>query len=510
MGIGYHLPMLLALASIALALESFHWFEPLDAAMLGTVNAISDGADAISDPAPPENPVALTLLVRDEAFNETFGRRLPADRVALGKAIDEVASAKPSVLAIDVDIAPIDPIPSDQDPWKTAPFDSIRKALEQGIHVVGVVYPGRAGDDWIARLCKGLGSTPPQGQLYLANADVSYEDISPSIIRMPPPLGPLHERKPSEEAPPKKTVPNPPLSLGLAAGLAAPDVPPSSRTLPYRQQAQALLEHSTLCALPKFHPLTHSGGAASTHDKPPRNELIHYRAPRVLQEVRHYQEDFAAPGARWRQLATGKVVVLGLSAFESLDLHYTPIGLQHGATIHTAIAASVFKPLRPNHAAGFRFDVLVGLFFLVVHGLLGVFAVWAHRHHMQFIPSLIQVLAPVLALAAAVFLAAHRAPTLLFTGDWINPVPMLLGLCIHTYAEGLHAGAHPASHGHKHLGDWWREWRDAVKVHTAALLGRPQGGAPTAGSRLDASVWWLVHLLLGGLALYGLAQLRPH
>ena len=135
------------------------------------------------------------------------------------------------------------------------------------------------------------------------------------------------------------------------------------------------------------------------------------------------------------------------SLYGEEDKFRTPLGDQYGVELQAFGAYSQIDPLDELKYWSFAIDMLIGLLSAIVFQIL-----WASAMHSVpqskcrfFFISMVFV---VLILAAWVL--AWNTPNMLKNGIWMNPMIILVGLFIHSYASVIERVGEHKSHAHAH------------------------------------------------------------
>lgn len=471
------LPLILVLASLALVLEASHKFHIFDDAMLTLVSKLKP-------PAPTEvlHDKLVTVMVTRQMFETELNRKLPIDKVALRTVIEALGEQEPKVVAIDVDAIPDGPPPPEGSSQAPPMQEAILTLLQRGIHVVAVSYPrltekhASQARDWRRLYCKAAvdikDTGKGKGKLYWASAWLQSEGGGDSVLRYSPPGKAEKVAEENESLLPLGLVlwaaTETAMESGTRAGANAtvPPNQPAGRAEALRRQASAYCETVLASNTGHAKPSKPASGARAP-DEP--DALINYfgRTPLEL-ELSSIRE------LKLRKLdLQGKAVMLGVSSFEKVDTHLTPLGQLPGAVVHSLVAASVGVPLAEDHLMAFGLDVLMGYVFMVM--LLGLRegskAVEARAPKAHTLLRLINVATPLIPLLITALFVLVCMPRLTSSGLWLNPLPVLMGLLIHLYAELTEREAgHEVSLGKEEPDVAWRSSpRQFFKLFLAQL-----------------------------------------
>lgn len=483
------LPTIAFLASLTAFLSSCSAMRSLEAAMISTAVEVAHpfrGSAAESQDEKPGNaPRISVLMIPRTAFQREWEGKLPVDKEKLAALVRRLGEAVPRVVAIDIDAIPVQPAPPPKAPRQADEpplVAAIRSLLEKGISVVALDYhapspqeaadhgtregkqPGAAqkerkerGDGWRSYLCDTTRGEAA-AKLYWASPFLDLAGESSGVLRYPT----AHQAEQTAAAGQGL------LPLGLVVAAAAQAHGASSRGTSSDSIERSLMkDHADHCKsaddrLRAGMPL--QGGVA-----PPPNGVVNYFAKDVIEFIplEHVSDE------ELKQFA-GKVVVVGIDSYPSVDEHPTPIGRQRGAVIHALIAQSFFDKLSENHLLAWGVDVALGAAFVLLFFLFHAWgeAIRSRAQEAFAVARVVSLLVPLVPLVLLVPCVVVSAPILGFHGLWLNPLPMVIGLAIHLYAE-LTQSAHGG--GASSAGEFLRAKHAEWKLHwmrARAVLAR--------------------------------------
>lgn len=435
------------LVSATAILEDQHAFRSVDdfaLALAVGASAQSGAKEMIASGAGMSHRVTV-LLVGEELFETAFERRLPVDPDKLAELIRKITARGPARIAIDVDLAkPLQVAAVTNAAEKRCDASAppmhlaLREALSKGIDVFGITYERHTQNGRMARnaelleLCKLESACPrddkadsvSHGRFHLASPQVVTLGTVQSVVDIPHFDGRA-------------------ASLGFAAACIPPiDTEVEKRCLRFGPQqenfycdllAAAASENVRLIGVDDD---GRTVGAEGQPDQP-RTAFINF-LPRAENQVTVVVVDsMDALEALPPGLIAGKIVFLGLQSFGALDEFVTPAGRKAGAVVHAYVANSMLSdPLEPNHLWAALIDFAIGLLFsLIAVTIQGKLGRW-HRTAPNLFSAVHIILLPLL-LAIAFVIVLTLMPWFMARAEWLNPLPMLLGLTAHAYLEAI-------------------------------------------------------------------------
>lgn len=476
------LRLLLFLACVTVVLEHFHVFQRLDAYALTIVGQMSPPPET-QKPGELGDVVAVSASTR-MFEGPVFGFKLPVNRDGVAQMLATLApprnnhggsadtTARPAVIAIDVDITPLldPPGPACYPPAAAcAPplpdiHQAILDALDAGVDVVASTYPNTGPDqpgairttEWQRRLCgavtRAAGEAALQHRVF-GRLRIATPDLAPSSMHR---IVVDYERAPVSSVGAFSTT-NAPLGVAAAELKRTRGAPP---------QAQA---EPTDCSAP-----------TGDHQKADHHDAKHHFINFFSGRTSTMDVDTLDELAMWRPLLNNKVLVLAVKNFAGVDEHLTPFGAMAGSALHAAIAQTDYQQgFHVHKRYAFMIDLALGLAFL---GLSVVLHWIIHRlTHCLGLGSpllyLTRLLGPLMIFGVVGWFALLMAQQMAYQGLWMNPLVMLIGLTLHMYEHLAAAGgAHDGTeHGYR-----------APVDHLLAWIGY---------ALLAGSVIWAAHIL---------------
>lgn len=433
------------------------------------------------------------LLVGEELFETAFERRLPVDPDKLAELIRKITARGPARIAIDVDLAK--PLPAgavtnaaEERCEASAPpvHRALREALDKGIDVFGITYARHTPNGRKARnaelleLCKLESACPrddkadsvSRGRFHLASPQVATLGAVQSVVDIPYFVGSA-------------------ASLGFAAACIPPiDTEVEKRCLrfgPQQENVYCDLLAATASGDVRLVGVDDDGRPVGAGGQPDQHRAFINFLPRAENQVAVVVIDsMNALEALPPGLIAGKIVFLGLRSFGALDEFVTPAGRKAGAVVHAYVANSMLsEPLEPNHLSAALVDFAIGLLFsLTAVTTLDGLMRW-HRTAPNLSGAAHIVALPVL-LAAFFWIVLTLMPWFMARAEWLNPLPMLLGLTAHAYWEAIEGGMETRQ------GESWLEWLAAPRAGHAAAEERRWKHDAHVGVALRGFVFFVI------------------
>ena len=400
-----------------------------DAALQIAAPMIPEGSPEASWTAPrPPQARPSVLLIDDEAFEGRFRERSPLDRSELARLLEEIRTASPRLLVVDLDLSP-GPAPTAGETEAQSALDDALKAFAPNRLLLATPLPARSYDlalsrlRWMHELC-GAGARFAHTALFHSGSHVlRYDPTLPS-------LGPLAARMAAVQKDDRIAEPEPcelvaeqvrDIERGEGETLAQADQAAPPRTLGAAYFLQA------------------PPGAAYYIDNEQARQLapINFGYERF---VRRYCLSAAAAGddcAAFADAALKEQVVFLGGAWGQEDIHPTPAGRREGVTLHAATFHSEQVPVssrfRPLATAA---EFVLGLIVAFVLGSVwsGYFrALYGEPQTLQRITAryAYAALATVLVLGT-LWVIAQSSGWLMQHGIWLDPLPLLGVLLLKT------------------------------------------------------------------------------
>lgn len=197
-----------------------------------------------------------------------------------------------------------------------------------------------------------------------------------------------------------------------------------------------------------------------------------------------------------------RIVLLG-GSYGVGDRYLTPVGLRNGVEIHGAIAAQIHK--HTWHGWGFLADIGIGIAFgLLVHMLWGMYFVqraaaaspsnWWWHPQMSYLWLVALAIVFSLLLAGAVYFCTWVYAR---WGTWISPVPMALAMLFESAVSGsVHAATHRIQHAAEHARSAISTLERTVSELQSTLFGAPatEASAQPAAPAVPGPAPWPAHL----------------
>jgi|GEM_PF-5355411 len=393
----------------------------------------------------------------------------PIDRRAMAELLQQLAQclgdgerciaagAKPRVLAIDVDLAPL----TKDDASALPAMLGALKALRQHVAVVVIALDRGTDEERLARntfmmaagcsLADGsvAGSdTPAQPHgLYFASSRLMQREHE----------GPLYYLTQAKQA--GGLSPLFP-TLGLLAHLAAtpgklqPDVQRSLTHL----CAEAKAGPSQL-AEDRMNPADAPGYAV--HQLEARYERAYFNWPLLYSEALRFTPLSWDGEGRWTEQLQAQlrehrlqapILMLSVDGGAGNDRFATPGALARpvgGATLHALQTLSLQQPLKEASWQGALADLVLGAGFVLLACMIHVYLLGALHHHLPGLTRLLLAASSValallfswLGVVLASWLMSRSAQPL-----WFNPMYVVLGMGLHAFLEGWSSGAQHDRH----------------------------------------------------------------
>lgn len=174
------------------------------------------------------------------------------------------------------------------------------------------------------------------------------------------------------------------------------------------------------------------------------------------------------------EIFSASVVIIGVNGGDRHDKFDTPLTGRDsvgGATVHAVGALSQRDRLKLNgehYGWSILVDILVGLSFVLLWSAIASGIQFSTQRYFRRLAGLVLALIPLSLVAALGTLTIYViSPGFLNCDVWINPLYVLLGLCIHAYSEAwnFHADHSP----HLHWPDFTMGSREAMIAVQVAL-----------------------------------------
>lgn len=473
-----HLPAVLFLSSVCLLAHHtapYAWIEWVSVKFVATL------AHPNENTLGPGEIIAITAT--PTFFSSEFDSRLPLARGKVAEVVSTLAEGCPSLIAVDIDIAPT----GDTEPERkagTALVRTIGRALDDGIDVVAITYPslGRKRDHHkLDVVCAALAPATrsaesserrcrkhsPPGRFVLANPMLVPEGPFHLMYRTSREFQGKHDsRLGSVIAELRRTSNTTHQVPGMCAGVQV-----DADALEAVDAGEVMWHDSEETMRIRFFGSVPEGAVSTL---PPIDSIVH---------LKQYTSEIS-----------DRAVVFSVESFAGLDKHLTPVGEMTGALVHAHIANSIDQPMVGSSLVGFAWDVGIGLIFVTAILFLNAVQKCLVDATRPNLAMLAMLLAPLIVFGGLLALASWISAALFARGFWLDPLPVMVGLALHLYVEALqpeHAGAHQA-HG---LCPWcassWQAWKTSL-------------GLTGAHATVDMHVLSAVRLLMVGVVLVAL------
>lgn len=464
-----HLPVVLFLTAIC-ALAHHHagyrWVEWMTVKLVASLSMGGKGQ------LPGEHGRIVAIIGTPTLFADDFGGRLPLDRTKAAELVDAVAQGCPRLLALDLDVAPLH-----FDAAASAAHDSgplvaaMNRARGRGIDVVATTFPAfgsrvKTRNEGLAAICREMteadfAQTPTQpcadrklpGRFVLTDPMLEVEEPFGLFFRI---YEPHNVEWKLGRTVARLMGPNPD-EVGRSYGLCrATDHVEAGMRL-YEDQL-ADIDRPAAAWPPSAKELVMLRFHGMPEDK------------RVTSASVDTVADLRDAAARLKDRA----VLIGMQTFPGVDDFLTPVGRLPGPLLQAHVANTLDEPIWKPLQNWFPFvaDLILGVVTVVVFmglrrqwGTLGIESLSPH------LAALVSLLAPLLGLVMFTLLVLWTCARLFSAGLWCDPLPMLVGLALHVYADGRAAPAHASSSGTRHghgLGAWGAETYSAWKGMVAS------------------------------------------
>lgn len=435
----------------------------------------------------------------------------PIDRRAMAELLQQLArclgdgerciaaGAKPRVLAIDVDLAPL---PNDDATTRTAMLQALT-ALRHHVAVVVIALDRGTNTEQQARngFMAAAGCSSTEGSV--AGRDKAAQQhglyFASSRLVQREHEGPLYylteARQPADPSPHFPT-------LGLLALLAAKPAPLDA------DEQRSLTQ---LCTAAQAGPPELAEDRMSPADAPgyavqqleARYRRAYFNWPLLYSEALRFTPLGWDGQGRWSEQLLAQlrehrlqapILVLNVDGGAGNDRFATPGALARpvgGATLHALQTLSLQRPLNEASWQGALADLLLGAGSVLLACMIHVYLLGTLHHHLPGLTRLVLAATSVLLALLFSWLGVVLASWLMSRPEhplWFNPMYVVLGMALHAFLEGWSSGAQHASEsqGSRH-----------------GLLARIfLQAAPPLGSALDARLrvigYWA--LMLAGAA----------
>lgn len=541
------LPLLVLLVALTVVIHERHWIPGFDEYFARQVAPLRSSEAAGDDLLPGRrgvhvlevSPVARTALLEqvDPVAGATIERLQgvrPIDRakmaLLLGSLAKRMDSVRPEVIAIDIDLAPLEQgKPASQG---TADCDHEHK-------VIDALNALRTKSDVIViALDRADPSQQRRRNEFMVNAGCASAAVPNAVEGVRTTCGRPMEKPPHDlyfassrlfakerEAPMKFP--------GRRTGPQTTDHPevfPSLGTLIHVLSAQAKPRRSlatALCDQALHRVATPAGNPALLEDALAVGQAgsraafaidEHYDmrwfnwrlldSPSIARSVLQGPDPGSLMAAVGDDVFKARAVILSVDAGASHDKYDLPSASGDrvsGAMLHALQAQSVWPPLRESTFVGAVIDGVIGGVFLVATAFLmpALTLVRKVLPHLSgtgllVVPALLAVLLAFASLWAAAWTVNHDV--------WINPIYVILGLTAHAYVDASHANA--AHHEHT---PWHQSWTFGLYSLRQALKLPP--GKERTARVIDAGVavlcCWTVLILAGAYLCLSLVEHDP-
>lgn len=390
----------------------------------------------------------------------------PIDRRAMAELLQQLAQclgdgerciaagARPRVLAIDVDLAPLTKDDASARPAMLAAL----KALRQHLAVVVIALDRGTDTERLTRnafmmaagcsLADGsvAGSEPPaqpHGLYFASSRLMQREHEGPlyylSKAKQPGDLSPLFP------------------ALGQLAHLAAS---PEALTADGKRS----LTH--LCAEAKAGPSQLTEDRMNPADAPgyavhqleARYERAYFNWPLLYSEALRFTPLSWDGDGRWTEQLQAQlrehrlqapILMLSVDGGAGNDRFATPGALARpvgGATLHALQALSLQQPLKEASWQGALADLLLGAGFVLLACMIHVYLLGALHHHLPGLTRLVLATTSVVLALLFSWLGVVLAGWLMSRPEhplWFNPMYVVLGMALHAFLEGWSSGSPP-------------------------------------------------------------------
>lgn len=471
----------------------------------GGLEAITQGMD--THPMVRLLDVSATMRIREleppadrldqSAIDRLQGQR-PLDRCSTARLIQDLARrlqalgpSAPKVVAIDLDLAPLQAEPPEAKPNCGANMAAALNDLRRSTTVVAILMARQLPDErqlrnkfWAAQAgCSRTQDAPGLRPLYLASPQVFHPHAGPPLDFPYQPHGLSVQAAASgvalpasQEAPFGAVYP----SVGNVVDLAlrhADGTPPHPAMVALCMQMEAQPLAKSGCTLEDGLHADRSPQASGCRGQDLQLQVTSASQPLVDQIARMEKAAYNWPllNRGWgsttllsgAQLAhpcssdclkddhlTSPVLVLGVDAGAGRDTYMVPNIVPDplsGAGLHGLHVLSLQngQQLWTNSAVGVLADLASGLVFLVFW-VVARLLLESRRLSTAWpgVAKALLIAMPLLLVFGAAWLIRRwMSPWLLDWGFWVNPVFVLAGLTLHAYAEAWHGPTH-AHHDH--------------------------------------------------------------
>jgi len=415
----HHFMVALVLASVLLICEMHGVLNWLDSLTLRTVGAIELNASDDSATVDVDADRPISLLISDEYFEEVFHQESPLNRHELTRLIKRIVDARPSVIAIDLDLSP-GPEGALLNEGQSALDDLILSTLKNEKIPVVLVTPFPVASDALFRVKHAWLNKMCLGGVRVALPDVTLsQGLALRYAYDQPTLGLVASAQISH------------VSRAKTKDLCEDVVKGAERSL-FLSKAYAIEDAV--------------GADAFDRQRPINTDFLR----RGASSQRLLRTD---SGALSMEELSGHPVFLG-SQFDSRDKFKTSLGSVPGTVLH---AATFYSDRHPTHVQTHGRALAIDLIFGVVAGFLfgelwrrvnsavrqleaqsENLRIWVIARGWQF-----AAFFTLFAWLAALFISSAW---LLSHNSWNNPGPMVLGVFVKTLLASR-AGIFGSEHG---------------------------------------------------------------
>jgi hypothetical protein len=442
-----HLPAVLFLAAIVVIAHHSHLYRQIEGFSVKLVSAIS--VPDISTLGEHGGIVALTTSPK--FFYKEFDGRLPANRAKIAEILAMLSDVRPRLIAVDINVMRTGD--TEQERMEADKLiKAIAAALNNGIDVVAAIAP----------------ATPDKP---LTQVDVErWQDVCDQISA--------------------RTGGSTLGRFALTNPLLAPEQPfnlvyrfnknPPKGSNDYYSLARAISELNETPQ--KRTPASHSLCTVNPNDIAQICLLAHNQQEwpdfEDMQRIRFMGFGRGKHVSQWPPVDSldelhkqdlsklrGKTVLVGMRSFSGIDEFVAPIGEIPGVLLQAHLANSLNQAMGDSAWLAVFYDVLLGLVFVLVYVLM--------QRYLQNVnapntTSLLSLLLPLFLFGSMLLVVLIWCADLFARGQWLDPLPMMVGLSLHLYVES-NASEH---HAHPTLSRWLSQTVSSWRI-SLGLDGRP-------------------------------------
>lgn len=491
-----HLPAVLFLVSLCVMAHHTETYAKVEGLSVMLVGSLAP-KKALPESVPPPT-VALTAS--PEFFYNAYDGRLPLSRKTTAEVVSKLVSHGPKLIALDVDVARAGSAANEETEANLL-IGAIRDALVAGIDVVAVTYPQTDStrrdlrDAWLNHLCTQLRPSEIEKAAASSPAGAAKSKKQKGVFVLASPM--LARERPFELV--YRVTNNPPRGdkedhrLFAVISALSKSEPAASFCSADQLNAAALHKIDNLERewpdLKKMHRIRFVDGRSE-----PSVVGVSLLSMSHLNEI--------APGLK------GRTVLFGVKSFDGMDEFLTPFGEMPGAELQARIANSWTKEkdedhrgMKDDHVKAALWDTLIGLAFVLTYLLMRGAFTWFDKLKARHFSSLVQLVLPLVAFGGFLLVALWLSAMQFASGQWLDPLPIMLGLSLHLYAESS-GGKH---HEHTTLPGWFAEtmatWRSTFR-----------GPFKLSGvtSRLDGHLFSMIRIAMVAAVIAAVYTLAHH